>query len=387
MTKPRRGGSIGLSLARAALALPAVLAVLAALAMPAALATPASAQSPERVSFSGLFYLAYENGRESGEVYNQFIVNRAYFTTRADVLPRLTARLTLDTSRDMEGDGEGDMKIRIKYAYARYDLGNAGPLTGLAVEGGITHTAWLAFEEQINRYRMRGPMFLERSGMFNSADFGLTLTGGLGESLPEEYQREVSSAFAARYGSFSLGLHNGGGYHAIEWNDNKVLQGRITLRPLPNPLPGLQVSGLAMSGKGNQPGPLDQIPDWRVLAAMASYQHRRGALSVQYTQGEGNQKGTWREPEMPHLATEFSGYSVFGEQRLGPRSAWRLVAGHDRLERTPGSSNRSFRRTHAGIGYDLGSENILLLDFARRSWDEPSFLDDHRMQVVLQVKW
>jgi hypothetical protein len=378
---PKRGVSVALSLARA------VPVLLAALGTPAVLPSPVSAQSPERISFSGLFYLAYENGREAGEGYNQFFVNRAYFTTRARVLPRLTARLTLDTSQDMEGDGEGDMEARVKYAYARYDFGGAGPFTDLALEGGITHMVWLAFEEQINRYRMRDPMFLERSGMFNSADFGLTLSGGLGESLPEDYRREVSSAFPARHGSFALGIYNGGGYHAIEWNDDKVFQGRLSLRPLPDALPGLQLSGLAMAGKGNRPGSLDQIPDWRVYGGMLSYQHPRGALSAQYAWGRGNQKGNWTEPGSPNVATDFRGYSLFGEHRLGSARAWRLVTGYDRLERTPGSLDRSFRRIHAGVGYDLGGENILLLDFDGRRWDDSSITADHRIQVVLQAKW
>jgi len=39
------------------------------------------------------------------------------------------------------------------------------------------------------------------------------------------------------------------------------------------------------------------------------------------------------------------------------------------------------------VGYDLGGENILLLDLDRRSWDDPSIPVDHRVQVVLQVKW
>jgi hypothetical protein len=377
VTMPRRCGPLST-------VLPLGMVVFAALALPTA---HACGQSTEGVSFSGLFYLAYENGRESGEAYNQFSVNRAYFTTRARVLPRLTARLTLDTSQDMEGDGEGDMEIRIKYAYARYEMGGAGPITGVVLEGGITHMVWLAFEEQINRYRMRGPMFLERSGLFNSADFGLTLSGSLGQDLPEDYRGAVSPAFSGRHGSFALGIYNGGGYHAIEWNHHKVLQGRLSLRPLPDVLPGLQLSGLALAGKGNRPGPLDQIPDWRVYGGMVSYQHPRGALSAQYAWGEGNQKGTWTEPGRPHVATDYLGYSLFGEERLGAALAWRLVAGYDRLERTPGSSDRSFHRIHAGVGYDLGGENILLLDLHRRSWDDPSIPVDHRLQVVFQVRW
>jgi len=373
VTKPRRVGSF---------------LMLLGLAVPALLALPLHpAAGQDRIAFSGLSYLAYENGKEGGESYNQFFVNRAYLTTRVNVLPRLTARLTLDTSQDREGDGQGDMEVRIKYAYAKYDFGDLGPATGIGLEGGIVHMVWLDFEENVNLYRMRDPMFMERSGMFNSADFGLTLSGGLGGSLPEEYRREVSSAYAARHGSFALGVYNGGGYHGEEQNDDKVLQGRLTLRPLPDALPGLQLSGLAIAGKGNQAGPLDEIPDWRTFNLLASFQHPRGALSAQYVRGKGNQRGTWTEPGTPDAATDHSGYSLFGEQRFGSGSAWRLVAGYDRLERTPGSLDRSFHRVHGGIGYDMGGQNILLLDLDRREWDDDALPADHRVQAVLQVKW
>ncbi len=346
-----------------------------------------SGQGTERVSFSGLFYLVYENGEEDGEEFSRFFIPRAYLTAQTRILPRLSARITFDPSQDMEGDGRGDMEVRLKYAYARYDLGNRGPLTGMGLEGGIVHMVWLDFEERINLYRMRDPMFMERSGMFNSADFGLTLFGGFGENLPEDYRRTVSSSYAARRGSFALGVYNGAGYHGDERNQDKVLQGRLTLRPLPDALPGLQVSGLAMLGKGNQQGPDQEIPDWQVFNAFLSYQHSRGALTAQYAWGEGNQKGSWTEPGDPALATAYSGYSVFAEHRLGSSSAWRLVAGYDDLERTPGSLDRGFRRVHGGVGYDLGGQNVLLLDLDRREWNDSLLPTDTRLQVVMQVSF
>ena len=106
---------------------------------------------------------------------------------------------------------------------------------------------------------------------------------------------------------------------------------------------------------------------------------------AQYAWGKGNQKGSWTEPDGPAEATDFDGYSLFGEYRLGPN--WRLVGGFDDFARTPGSSDRSFTRLHGGIGYDFGGQNILLLDLDRRNWNDPDLETDTRLQVVMQVKF
>jgi predicted porin len=348
-------------------------------------ASSGGADAFPQVSFEGLFYLNYETGTEGGVDYARFNIHRAYLTTRIRLLPKLSGRVTFDTSQDHEGDGRGDMEVRLKYAHAKYDFGDWGQITGVGLEGGIVHTVWLDFEEHVDLYRMRDPMFMERNGIFNSADFGLTLSGGIGGDLPEEYRKEVNSHYASRYGSFAVGVYNGAGYHGEEMNQDKVAEGRLTIRPLPEVLPGFQLSGLAILGKGNQEGGGDEIPDWHTYNLMASYQFPRGTLTAQYARGKGNQKGSWTEPDDPAAATDFDGYSLFGEYRLGP--AWRLVAGFDDFTRTPGSSDRSFTRVHGGVGYDLGGQNILLLDLDRLDWDDADIETDTRLQVVMQVKF
>jgi predicted porin len=244
---------------------------------------------------------------------------------------------------------------------------------------------WLDFEEHVDLYRMRDKMFMERSGMFNSADFGLTLTGGFGEDLPDEYKEEVNDHYTARNGSFAVGVYNGTGYHGNEQNEDKTVQGRITVRPLPEVIPGFQLSGLAIIGEGNQEGEPDEIPNWKAYNAMASYQFPRGTLTAQYSWGEGNQKGSWTEPGDPSEATDYEGYSLFGEYKIGPH--WRLIGGYDDLDRTPGTSDLSFTRWHGGIGYDFGGRNILLFDLDRRNWDDSDLETDTRFQTVMQVKF
>ena len=344
----------------------------------------AAAEAPKpfpQISFEGLFYLNYETGQEGGEDYGRFAIHRAYLTSRIKLAPKLSGRITFDTHQD----DTGDMKVRLKYAYAKYDFGDWGNLTGVGLEGGLVHMVWLDFEEHVDLYRMRDQMFMERSGMFNSADFGLTLTGGIGEDLPQEYKDEVSSHYASRWGSFAVGLYNGGGYHAEEFNENKALQGRLTVRPLPDVIPGFQVSGLAIVGKGNRAGEPDEIPDWRAYNLMGSYQSSRGVVTAQYAWGMGNQRGSWAEPGDPADATDYDGLSLFGEYRFSTN--WRLVGGFDDMARTPGTTDLSFTRVHGGVGYDFGGQNILLFDLDRRKWDDADIETDTRFQVVMQVKF
>jgi len=339
----------------------------------------------DKVKLSGLFYIAYEKGDLLGEGLDEFFIGRAYLTAEAKILPFLSARITIDTNQDLAGDNRGDMKVRLKYAFARFDFGDWHAFQKVNLEAGIVHMVWLDFEEHINRYRMRGPMFMERSGIFNSADFGLTLAGALGPDLGNEYRERVNSKYSARSGSFAVGVYNGGGYHGIEVNSNKAIEGRVTFRPLPETLTGLQVSGLAIVGEGNVRGESEETPDWNTYNGFLSYEHPRGAVTAQYIRGEGNQRGTWVEPDNPTKATPFSGWAVFGDWRFGPH--WLVTGGYDRFERMEGEQDLSFNRVYAAVGYDLGKQNIVMLDYDRRVFDESALPIDNRLQIVLQIKF
>jgi hypothetical protein len=359
---------------------------------PPALAEEESAAHPlsevvERVKLSGLFYLSYEHGTRDGVDFSEFTVDRAYWTAKAEVLPYMAARLTLDTSQDLEGDGRGDMEARIKYAYAKFDFGHWGPLSSVNLEAGIVHMVWLDFEQSINHYRMRDRMFMERSGLFNSADFGLTLAGGFGPPLGDEYRETINGKYAARHGSFALGVYNGTGYNGDERNTDNVSELRLTYRPLPDTLPGLQLSGLAIAGKANQPDDAGAEPsDWRTYNVFLSYEHPRGTVTAQRVWGRGNQKGSFVEPGDPSVSTDFEGLALFGEWRFDEH--WLAIGGFDDFERTISGVEVGFDRFFVGVGYDLGKRNVLLLDYDRREWDDdrPDPIDD-RAQLTLQVKF
>jgi hypothetical protein len=339
----------------------------------------------EAFEFEGLFYLTYQMGESGGEDFSKFAVTRSYFTTKVDILPMLSARITMDARQD----DTGDMKVRLKYAYGKFDFGDWGGLSKVNLEAGIVHMAWLDFEQKVNPYRMRDKMYMERSGLFNSADIGVTLAGGFGEDLPDAFKDEVNSSYPARYGSWAVGVYNGGGYSAKEKNEDKVVQARVTVRPLPDVLPGFQLSGLGILGEGNMEGEAEDTPDYKVFNLFASYQFPKGVFTAQYLNGEGNQKGSWFVVDDPltdpYMAHEYDGFSFFGEWKLDAN--WRLVGGYDDFNRTPEDMDLSFTRLHGGIGYDFGGSNILLFDLDRRTWDDDSIETDTRFQTVLQIKF
>ncbi|MBD3386725.1 hypothetical protein GF407_17615 [candidate division KSB1 bacterium] len=93
----------------------------------------------------------------------------------------MSGRITPDISVDREGDGEGDLEMRLKYCYIDFKLPDFYLFTIPAIEFGLVHRPWLHYEDKINGYRAQGTMFLERNNIINSGDYGVTFTALLGE--------------------------------------------------------------------------------------------------------------------------------------------------------------------------------------------------------------
>ncbi len=313
---------------------------------------------------------------------NQFTLGRGYLIVEKELTPWLHARITPDVTQD----DTGDWKLRMKYLYAELrppNLGNV--LTQMKSEIGLGHIPWLDFEEHINPYRCQGTMAIERAGVFNSADLGISIRGYLGGRLPNAKQVIGDDHYDGLYGSWHVGVFNGGGYHAPERNDNKAVEYRLTLRPLPYHLPGLQASYFGIYGKGNQSTQgnfdanfVDYFPDWVVHQAMLSYQHPWFILTGQYFSSKGNQAGNWTTRPVAGDyragALRAEGFSVFGDVRL-PFYIWgqkRLHAfvRHDWFNADVNqisSRDAKYRKLITGLAYEVYKKNLLLLVF-ERTW-------------------
>jgi hypothetical protein len=350
------------------------------------------------MEFEALAYIDYSAGSkgepgDDSDSFNRFTLGRGYLTVKKGILPWMYARTTLDVHQD----STEDWKVRLKYLYAELRPSDAGPLTQMKSEIGLGHIPWLDFEEHINPYRVQGTMAIERAGIFNSADLGVSLRGNLGGKLEDAKERTGNSHYDGQYGSWHVGVYNGGGYHAAEKNEDKVLEGRLTIRPLPDMAPGLQVSYLGITGDGNT----DPGPDYSVNLGMMSYEHPWFILAGQYFQTAGNAKGSYLDGSGDSLDTE--GYSLFGNVKL-PVADGRLAAfaRYDHFDADKDgevADDADYDLALAGLAFDLHHGNLILIDYETVSYgDDSGGLgsgpsvgddrgDDERIQIVYQLKY
>jgi hypothetical protein len=346
--------------------------------------------------FGLLWYLSYMNGEGvdvggsagDDEGRSKFAIKRGYFRVTKEFMPWFEAHMTLDvtTVSDSEESGDpsnnldGSIAVRVKYAYGKFKLPDIAFLTKPFFEVGVVHMPWLDFEEHLNWYRCQDTMFMERNGLYNSADIGITFASLLGGEMPKEYQEKVNSNYAGRYGSMSAGIYNGGGYTASEKNQNKALEGRLTIRPLPDIVPGLQFSYFGITGKGNTGANLD----WTVNNGFVSFEHEYVALTGQYYWGKGNQKGDDEN--------EKDGYSFFAELKLynmfkNSLNRFSVIGRYDEFDKNTDVDDDESSRYIAGVAYylDKPHKNMVLLDYDTVDYKESGKSDDKRIQLTLQV--
>ncbi len=327
-------------------------------------------------------FISYQDGTRDAGVpgatsdFSRFTLKRGYLNITKAISPHLEARLTPDVHQNASGDWE----TRLKYLYAKFKWHGSGLLQKPYVECGLAHMPWLDFEEHVNRFRMQDPMFMERSGLFNSADVGILFGANLGGELPEAYRKRVDSHYAGRYGSFQVGVYNGSGYHAQEHNTNKALEARLSVRPLARTAPGFQVSLFGVTGKGNT----SSEPDWNVFTTMLSWESPRLVLTGQYVTATGNQSGS--AVDASGRALDRDGYSAFTEIRLGAHRTISLIGRYDHFD--PDTNSRTSDRQDrwiAGVAWQFLKGNYWLLDYQRVQHDDPALPDEHRVQLTLQV--
>jgi uncharacterized coiled-coil protein SlyX len=333
----------------------------------------------------GLFYISYQNGKQYSGVpgettdYNSFQLKRGYFGADVDINSYLTARFVTDIT----SDSAGDFKPRMKYLYGKFHWKGNDAITSPYMEFGLAHMPWLDFEEAINGFRMQDTMFLERNNIFNSADVGVLFGSDFGGSMSSDYKSKVNPHYAGKYGSWQVGVYNGGGYHAAEQNTNKVVEGRVTIRPVPNRVAGLQFTAFGLVGKGNK---ATDPPDWRVFDGMVSYESQYFTFTGQGFVGKGNQAGTAINSN--GTAAEQRGFSVFAAVHLplpNDRGKISILGRADEMNSNTAVYNDIKRVYIAGVAWHFYKSNIWLIDFQRTNHSFSTIPGENRVQATLQV--
>jgi hypothetical protein len=152
-----------------------------------------------------------------------------------------------------------------------------------------------------------------------------------------------------------------------------VVEGRLTIRPLPDIVPGLQFSYFGLTGKGNT----KDEPDWNVNLGMVSYEHEYVALTGQYYDGKGNQKGKDEHNK--------DGYSIFAE--LKPHKKFSVIGRYDYFDPDDDADDDENTRYILGLAYHLDKphKNMIVLDYDAVDYEDSGKEDDKRIQLTLQI--
>ncbi len=331
---------------------------------------------------------------------SQWTLQRGYLTITKEITPWLSARSTSDLTQvsGSPANVNGSWVLREKYLYAELKPPNAGNvLTQMKSEIGLDHTPWHDFEETVYPYRCQGTIPIERASAFSSADIGVNLRGNFGGQLANAKELTGNPGYDGRYGTWHVGVYQGCGYNSAENNyNNKVPEYRVTVRPLPDYLPGFQATYFGLYGKGNSSSSshfgapfLNYFPDWIVNMGYLSYQNPWFILTAQMFWEKGNQAGNWitvpgnfNEPIGRRADSLWTrGYSVFGDVKVPlaiaipfwqgdhkyPLHVFTRQDWFDADTNHTVSQNATYTKLIAGVAYYLYKNNLVLIDY-ERTW-------------------
>jgi hypothetical protein len=253
---------------------------------------------------------------------SSFNISRAYVNVTGKLNHWILFRITPEATRET-GSGSslnGSQTFRLKFAFAQFNLDDWAP-KGTWVRFGVQQTPLIDYEEQIYRYRFQGPTFADREGYIGASDAGLS----------------AHFDFPGNHGDIHGGIYNGDGYNRADANDQKSVQLRASLRPLPaSPL----LKGLRITGFINSDHVVQGAKRERVLEQV-TYEHPRFNAGFDHISTTDASSSHARE-------IDGDGYSIWATPRL--TSQWELLLRHDDLKPDDKTSQHRTRNI-AGVAY------------------------------------
>jgi len=200
--------------------------------------------------------------------------------------------------------------------------------------------------------------------------------------LSETYKNKVNKHWAGRYGSYGIGVYNGGGYTASENNENKAFEARLTLRPFPDHIPGLQFTYFNITAKGNR----KEEPDWRTHIAFLSYEATWGTLTAQYADVKGSQKGEYKIGSSPFLdERNKDGYSFFVNLKAPWDYRYRAFIRYDFWDPNDDTTGDTQKRYIGGLSYEFYKSCMLTGVYEKLK--DSAGKDEHFFQTVMEIKF
>ncbi len=295
---------------------------------------------------------------------NQFNVQRAYLNVTGQLSRLIGFRITPDIARET-GDGSslsGSYTYRLKYAYAQFNL-DEWMQRGTYARFGIQPTPWVAFIDDVYRYRFHGATMEDREGILASSDFGASFRYNFGRN----------------HGDLHAGFYNGDNYNRLERNDQKALMVRATVRPLPDHayLQGMRITGF-----------------YDHDAYVKSAERRRAILGVTYEHARvnaaANYLATTDQTRSSSAEIDGHGFTIWVTPKI--TSGWEALLRFDSLRPNEDLDARR-QRTILGIAYWFPRQgsvtSALMFDFENVDNDAfvPSRADERRFAVHLLVNF
>ncbi len=196
-----------------------------------------------------------------------FEVRRAYINVTGNISDILSYRVTPDVAArqatassnlpagaSVSSNLDGSLTYRLKYAYGQMSFDRWMRTKGSWLRLGQQQTPYVDFIEGVYRYRFEGTVFVDRESFLSSSDVG------------------ISGRWVAprEYGDLHLGIYNGETYSKPEANDQKAIQLRASLRPLPR---SAELKGLRLTGFIDRDRPLRGGKRNRAVGAL-TFEHR-----------------------------------------------------------------------------------------------------------------
>lgn len=297
---------------------------------------------------------------------SSFNIARAYINVTGNLNHIFSYRITPDVARETSTGPalSGSQVFRLKYAFAQANLDDWAT-HGTWVRFGVQQTPFVDYTEGIYRYRFQGTIFSERAGLLSSADAGLS-------------GRYV---FGGNYGDVHAGFYNGENYNRAETNNEKALQVRGTLRPLP--LGGTLWKGLRLTGFVVDDHYAGNAKRERLMGQV-TYEHPllNAGLDVLRATDQTSAK----------LArVKSKGWSVWVTPKLGT-TGWEALLRHDDFTPNTNTSQKQ-KRDITGIAYwfpNSGGKTFALLfdrDSLKRSGVTPSVPDATNFELKMLVNF
>jgi hypothetical protein len=232
-------------------------------------------------------------------------------------------RITPDIARAGSDSAlSGSQVFRLKYAYGQLNLDDWAS-RGSWLRLGVQQTPFLDYAESIYRYRFQGPYFPERVGLITASDAGFS----------GHYN------FRGNYGDVHAGFYNGEGYGRPEANNEKAVQIRASVRPMPG---RGAWNGLRLTGFVDDDHYVEGAKRFRAIEQV-TFEHPRVNAALDVVQATD-------QTSVRNVRVRSKGWSAWATPRL-TINGWEMLLRHDTF--TPSSNAAAQKRNIIGIAYWL----------------------------------